>query len=125
MNCQTAATMATSATPIAIREAQVSGHKLISRGNGISTRPATGSFAIGLTSAKGCLRLHVPAAAAVADRHRAEQAAKLRRRLFGRAERQHGNAELARPGEHALQPRLGSLHDALSHAIAADLELDL
>ena len=63
---------------------------------------------MGLTSAKELakelakcrLRGEMTAAAAVARRHRAEQAAKLRPHLFGGTEGQHGYAELARPGEH-------------------------
>src|SRR5215475_10910556 len=116
---------------IAIRAGHVAGQRLTCCGSGMSISPATGSATGWVTAwaseglAKGSLRRGVTAAAAVTRRHRAEQAAKLRCGALGRAERQHRHAELARPGEHAFQPLLRCLFDALAHTVAADLELDL
>src|SRR5262245_56513526 len=126
-------TAATSRAAITTRDSQVCGQRPTSCGSGISTRPATGSFAIGRMSAKGSakssakcrVRLRLATAAAVACGYRAEQATKLRRRFLGGAQRQHGNAELAGPGEHALQSLLGGFENALPHAVATDFELNL
>src|SRR5215831_17731011 len=109
---------------MAIRAGQVVGHRLTSCGNGTSIRPATGS-ATGWGSAKMRPRRNVAAAATVTYRHRAQQLAELRCGLLGGAEGQHGHAEFTCPGEYALQPFVRCALDALAHAVAPDLQLDL
>src|SRR5262249_27023787 len=110
-------------TAIAICEARVCGHSETCAGSGMSTSPATASAAG--ASAMAGLRQRRGAAAAGRGGQAAEQAEELLRRRLGGAERQHRDAELAGPAEHAGEPRLAHRLHALAHVEAADLERDL
>ena len=61
---------------------------------------------MGLRVSQGSPRLRRPSATSVRGGKRAEQAAKLLRSIVGRAERQNGHTEIARPGKDPLQPLL-------------------
>src|SRR5262245_6028388 len=129
MNVHAATTAATRTTAIVIRAVQVCGHRLTVSGSGKSTRPATGSAGgvVGLVwaSAMRAPRFGVAAAASVPRSQLAEQMAELLPGILGGAERQHGDAEVGRPGEDGAQPFLRRRRDALAHAVAADCEVDL
>src|SRR5262245_6319366 len=105
-----------------MREGQVCGRRLTGGGSGMSIRPASGSDG-GAASAMGSPPGRATSAAPAGPT--AEQMADLLRRILGGAERDHGHAKIARPGEYVAQARLAHLENILAHAVAADIEADL
>src|SRR5262245_66187758 len=106
-----------------MRDGQVCGRRLTGAGSGMSIRPASGS-AGGVVAASAMRRPRRRAAAATsaAAGQAAEQMADLLRRILGGAERDHGDAEIARPREHVAQAGLAHLEHILAYAVAADVE---
>src|SRR5262245_43819708 len=102
MSHQVAATRPAAASAMATREAVVCGHRLTGGGNGMSTSPASGSAA-GAGSGMIGLRWSMPRAAPARSRAPQEMA-DLLRGVGGGAQREHRDAEIARPGDHVLEP---------------------